>query len=307
MKSFLWKCTTDGKCHLYVNDSTKAGFQKIGQAEKIRIIKDPSHVILYSETKKSMTLFGISNDEVFKVKLPNNSSVEYINDNCIFERDNLWYTMVHCNNAWHETLLGVRKEILLTQGAILKYNRMKWVYFLKDLGDYGFQLGYFINGTFFPVGLYSKYFEMAGGKIAALSEDKYFDIYIPSSCHPIQGLSDMCEPRDNVFTALGGIFLWSEAKRKWAFHSNCSFWEKNAVLRIIGKYGERIELYRIDGDEIFLVDAGPWKWMQTTITAKKLELCIEGKIYSPDKDGMIDFDNPRPTLKKRIKDLFKRK
>jgi len=50
-----------------------------------------------------------------------------------------------------------------------------------------------------------------------------------------------------------------------------------------------------------LVAEGRWKWMKDASI-----MCIEGMKYSINYEtDVVDFDNPKPTLWKRIKNFFK--
>jgi hypothetical protein len=63
-------------------------------------------------------------------------------------------------------------------------------------------------------------------------------------------------------------------------------------------------LFRIEESNIILVENGRWHWMEDKYLSG---LCIKGVNYILDnRTGLVDFNNPKPTLKKRIKNFFKR-
>lgn len=305
MKRFLLKMTSDDMFHLWLDDSTKDGFQKLGKSMRVKVIKDGSCVVLYDSIKRVKNLFGILKDEVFKIRLPDASEVEYVDGVCIFSRGILWYTITKVDGVWVEQLLGRRRQVDLVWTAMHKYNRWCWTYFLKDKGEHLFELGWFINQQFFTVGTYSNVYGIATGKIAAQNEDGYFEFYTPTSIEPLE-YKDETSHRIYGFEALEGVFLRADNGNGWKFHPKCSVYGKNAIIRIIGEYGNNVELYRIEGEEISIVTSGQWKWINSKKSNCELQICIEGKIYR-NKNSVVDFDNPRPTFKKRIKDFFKRK
>ena len=101
-----------------------------------------------------------------------------------------------------------------------------------------------------------------------------------------------------------GVFIWNDKNKSWRFHEKCSLLGQNAIYRIIGsKYGENIELYRVENGEIKLFASGCWEWK-----SNPFGLCVEGVIYSiNDASKKVDFDNPQFTLKKWFTNLFKQK
>lgn len=307
MKNLFFKMTPDGVFHLWLDDSTKDGFQKLAKSKRIKVIKDRSYVVMFDNETSEKRLFGILNDELFEVKLPDDSEVEYTDNVCIFSRGAVWYTIINVDGVWTEQLLGKKKEIDLVWTAMAKYNRSEWTYFLKEQEGNLIELGYFMDGVFFSVGTFSNVFGIKNGIIAAHLEDGFFNFYNPSSVLPITNIEgDTFVFEGDVIEALDGVFLWSKSVCMWKFYSNCALFGNNAVVRIIGEYGKNIELYRIEGDRISLVDSGAWKWISSKFFDNYLHLCIEGKIYH-NKGGNIDFEYPTTTLKKWIKDFFKRK
>lgn len=305
MKNLFFKMTPDGVFHLWLDDSTKDGFQKLAKSKRIKVIKDRSYVVMFDNETSEKRLFGILNDELFEVKLPDDSEVEYTDNVCIFSRGAIWYTIINVDGIWTEQLLGRKKEIDLVWTAMVKYNRSEWTYFLKEQEDNLVELGYFIDRVFFSVGTFRNVFGIKNGVIAAQNLNEYYEFYIPTSIEPLEYKGETTHVIYG-FEMLEGVFLRSDKGIGWKFHPKCSIYGKNAIIRIIGEYGKNIELYRIEGDRISLVDSGAWKWISSKFFDNYLHLCIEGKIYH-NKGGNIDFEYPTTTLKKWIKDFFKRK
>ena len=305
MKTFLLKRTVDGTCHLYLDDPNLEGFLKVTQAQEIEILrkeieffKNFKYAVAYDEDAYHKTLFGIMDNEVFKVELPKASEIKFIDDICIFERSGQWSTMVYKHGFWHEQLLGDKHSAFLSCPENIKYKQLYWIYFTKTV-DCGYELTHFIDRKPIIFGPYAEIHHNGNAKIVALHKDGYYDVFNPNSLEPLKGETN------DAFEALKGVFVWNDARKKWSFHEDCRLFGKNAVFQALGdNYGEKIKLFRIDDGEIKLVDTGRWHWGQ----GKNFGLCIEGVYYLHDPHtGLVDLDNPKLTLKKRIKDFFKKK
>lgn len=284
-------------CYLYLDDQSLVHYQLIDHAKNVKFIKSPSHVVLWNKDAKIKTLYGIQHDEIFKVILPKESPIEVINDICIFEENGLWYTMKFDKGAWQRLVLGKKFEKRLNSASeIYKFECTSWKYFLKEEPNNTVKLYHFAKKKLCFLGSYFEVVETNQARIIALRSDELYDMFSPDSCSPIEG------KEGETFCAWRGIFVWSKDQNGWIFHPNCSLWANNAAYRILGDYGEKIELYRFDGKNFHLVTKGRWYW-----TSGASALCIEGMKYTLNiKTGSVNLDTPKPTIEKRIKDFLNR-
>lgn len=298
MKKFLLKSPAEGLIILYLDDSDVEGFKEIARATEAVQLYSSSHVLLYNEN--GVTLHGIQDNEVFQVNLQKNDPIDFIGGICIFQKNNQWYTPVFKDGCWQEYLLGKKCEIEhFTTANMIVYSRASWEYFVKNT-DKGIELCHILKDK--PVVLGTSYVlikETNRPRIAALDKNGYYDIFTPNSYKPREG------EQDETFSALNGVFVWCQAKQQWFFHENCQTFGKNAIIKIMGdKYGEKIELFKLNEESITLVESGPWKWITDR---RHLILRVNDNTYTLDPTTQrVNLDNPKPTIKKRIRNFFKK-
>ena len=299
MNTFILKQTRDGIHHLYLDNPDKEGFIKVGQAPRAKFIREHTHVILYDGISKNKTLYGIMHEEVFQVTLPENSQISFINDyyqNCIFEQNGQWYTMQFDRGSWQKLMLGDMYIVNVSTYDVIQYrlDAIYWQYFLLKK-DTNIEIRHFVENKLVFIGTYLEIIETRCAKLIAFKTAGEFDVITPVSKTPLQG------KEGDMFEALDGVFVWFEPEKKWIFHLGCTSWGKNAVFRTSGnKY---VKLYKIEGKFIRFIAEGRWKWMEGISV-----MCIEGIKYAIDSEThLVDFDNPKPTFRKKILNFFKRK
>lgn len=299
MSVFILKHTRDGVC-LYLDNLDMDEFVKVAEAKKADVRREGTHVFLSDGVTENRTLYGIIHGEVFQVTLHKSSQVMFLNDHfrvCIFERDGQWCTMQLKQGSWEERVLGERHVIFLSYSDLRRaYSgaTLDWNYFLRKKDDL-IELSYFVKDKLVVLGSYLEV-EEHGSRLIAIKKNGDYDVFLPYAESPLQGKDG------ERFRALGGVFIWFEPKKKWIFHESCVAWGKNAVFHTSGGgYGKHVELYRVEGEFIRLVAEGRWKWMKNASI-----MCIEGMKYSINYEtDVVDFDNPKPTLWKKIKNFFK--
>ena len=311
MSKLILKSTADGACHLYFDNPNVEGFQKLGQGEHFKEHRKEQFISLFNDDAR--TLYGIMHDEVFQVRLPFDAKVEFVDNVCIFEKEikwqfidentrhrkQLWSTIKFDRGAWDVLLLGEKSEKFLSGPDSIQYGKIIWTYFRKKVDGY-IELSHFIDGQLVTLGRYSKVWDTRSSrKIIAVRPDGNYDIFEPNSTAPLKGR------KGEAFESQEDVFMWSENEQKWIFFENSYLGARNALIKKPnGPCDAYMELYRIEDETLSLVAKGTGRWRAKH---NKSELCINEIIYTRDYDTkLVDFDNPRPTLKKLIKDFFKR-
>jgi len=304
MKSFLLKQTTDGMNHLYLDDSDRKDFVWLCQAAKVEILQQKTLIALYHKQDTSYTkvLFGIAQDNVFQVTLPENSKITTFRENCVFEIDGQYYTMEFNHGTWEKRLLGKLCETFLSYPDNIRYNRIRWIYFLRDVETCvaikelrRVELTHFVNGQIVVLGTYLSVQEYAE-KIFALYPSGGYAIFNPDSLESLKGETY------EALEALNGVFIWSNTHNKYFFHYNYKLFGKNTIYTTY-QSNNSIQLFHINGEKRDLIAEGHWHWKE-----KNLIMCIEEMEYSLNiETKLVDFKNPRPTRKKCIKDFFRLK
>ena len=293
-KRLLCKRTKDDLYHLYLDDPALEGFNKLDRAKKIMVVRDATHIVLWHGDTK--ILWCIIGNEVYSVGIPLYAEVKIIEGHTLYELDSRWYVIVPGSlGGWHKELLGERFVNYLSCPYNVAYGCLSYCYFLRQEKDKRVQLTRFVRGKRIVSEWYQEISEW-GAKLFALREPDLYDVFVPNKEGSVTGEAN------EAFEALKGVLVWSVQRRGWLFYPDCSLWGKNSIYRVLGeKYGENVEFYRIEGETIRLIAKGSWCWKD-----KPFSLCIEGMSYVLDeKTNLVDFDNPKPTLKRRIKDFFK--
>ena len=298
-KKFVWKQTNDGTFHLFLDDPAKSDFEKLASGTELKVIKDGSHIVMPFASpygKKLITLWCIIENRVFEETLSANTEIIVLEGHPLYKCDGQWYAMVpQHDGGWKEQLLGEKFENFLSCPDNITYKRLYYNYFLRGKNGESVKLNRFIDGKLEVSDEYCEFVE-CGAKLIALRKDDVSDVFVPNQIEPVKG------SEDEAFEAFGGVYAWSEQDNGWLFYPNFSIYAKNAVYRIWGEYREKIELCRLEKGQLYAEAEGPWYWK-----AKALCLCIKDVCYiKDDETGLVDFDNPKPTFKKRIKDFFKR-
>ena len=205
--------------------------------------------------------------------------------------------MAYVQDRWVEQILGKRCDLFIPYYLVSKYHQIYWSYFLIKVGD-EVVLSHLVNNQRVVVGTYKDVEDNASEKVIALRLDGYYDIFEPN-------IELVIGKEGDVFETSKGVFVWIDEKKKWVFHPNCRLWGKNAVYRCFqGANDEKIGLYRIDGEQLSLeAMAHKWSWM---FSPEGLNL--NGMIYLIDETtGMVNFENPKFTFMKKVKNFFKLK
>jgi len=284
MKQLFLKDTGNGSCCLYESDSNSDEFVKIACALKGWFCSQKNHVVL--SDGENETLFIARENKVMQVFLPRGSQLFFVGSIGVWVRDGLAYIL---NEDDEEECIGVWKSVLTPIGG------PPFHYFLLQSGD-KVELRYFVKEELRCVGKYQKVFDDHSMHLMAQREDGYYDVYTFGNFLPKQ---DVCG--FNHFDCPQGYLRWNSKGKGWILHEGLKGFGSNAAVLKRGKYGEWIELYGFFDEEIKLVASGKWNWHGIDES-----ICIEGVIYYFDScTCTIDFDNPRPTLRKRIKRLIK--
>lgn len=296
-KKFVWKQTNDGTFHLFLDDPAKSDFEKLASGIELKVIKDGSHIVMPFASpygKKLITLWCIIENRVFEATLSANTEIVVLEGHTLYKCDGQWYAMVpQRDGGWKEQLLGEKFENFLSCPDNITYKRLYYNYFLRGKNGESVNLIRFVDGKLEVSDEYREIVE-CGAKLIAQRTDDAYDVFVPNSATPIK--AELGE----VFEAHQGIYVWSEQKRGWVFYPNCRTYAKNAVFRILGEYREHIMLWRLDGDQLYLIAEGRWYWKD-----KPFCPCIEGVCYLKNEEtDLVDFDNPKSTFKKLIKDFF---
>ena len=305
MSKFILKTTDDGMVHLYFDSPHFDGFQKIGQAQKVYYIRDHPcyYVILFNEAEDTQTLFGVVGEAYYKVSIPKTSNISFVDNICFYDREPAkWHTMVlNSQGVFEEMSFGTMNIMHFNCSQIIKYKTSYWTYFVKE--ENGFkELYHFINGQ--PIKLGGKYIKVCSDRnefVFGVCANGRVDVFTVNSTSPLKPelnagfeccMSDGSE----------GILLPNLDCGKWDFYPGFSLLGKNAAYKIIETYGKRkMEVYRINGCELKLVDTSK----KFRFKGRPHRLVTENMVYLINsREEFVDFDNAKPTFKKRIKDFF---
>jgi hypothetical protein len=298
MCKFIYKQTDDGIYHLYFDDPSKEGFNKIGQAKNLNFpcTNNYKFALLFNEDDLTKTLFGIVDHKIFQVTIPKNSKVSVINGVCIYEKGTLWHTMQLNENCFEEILLGEKHEIFLSCPNNIKFNTLYWLFFTKNTDKYK-ELYSIVKKKCVYLGKYLQIEYDSCGKIFALKQDGFYDVFTPISSKPEEGYVN------EVFGsfALDRIFIWDHIHKGWVAHPGTLF-GRNAVYDVKRNDGKnKISLYQMENGSLKLViENYDYKFVTPS------SVVIDGLRFSVDpKTRLIDFDGPMEILKKRIKKTLK--
>lgn len=297
MSKFVLRTTTDGMKHLYLDDPDREGFLKLAQNKKAKLFKYDKCAILSDGEGYVKTLFGFVNNKVFHVELPDDAKIDFINYTCIFERKSEWCSINFLSDSWNEVVLGKRHDLFLPCQYVMKYNCIDWIYFLRKEGQKVI-LSHIVDEVAVVLGAYLDV-RKTRFCLMAQRDDEGYDMFVPKSVEPVKG------NQNEIFDVTNGIYIWSDERNAWVFHQDCRRYASNAIYRIINDDDYRkIEVYRVDNKEISLMlEATKWSWNNNPCG-----ICINDMIYIFDVEtGILDFENPKPTFKKKIKNFFKLK
>lgn len=296
MSKFIYKQTNDGIYHVYLDDPSKEGFTKVAQARNFNFVSKSTYeyVFFFNDDGLTKTLLGIIENKVFQVTIPKNSKVLIVKNICIYEKDNIWYTMLLKQNIFEELLLGEKYEVFLSCPANIKYGTLYCYFFTKKAGQY-LEIHSIVRGKVVKLG--NKYVSMEynkNGEMFAMLRNGFYDMFIPTSVKPKQGsINEIVETLDRVF-------IWNNNQNKWGAYEGYVFC-KNALYKIQTSEGkDKILLYELKDGILNLVKES------YEFILSPFKIIIDNQIYSQDfESDLIDFDNPKPTLKKRVLDFFK--
>jgi hypothetical protein len=300
MSRFVLKNTTDGTCHLYFDNPSIEGFLKVSQATNAKFLREnnENYVVMSNAGETTKILFGIIDDRVFQVTLPEHSKFFFVDNQCIYERYGVWYSMVHEQDSFEEKKLGIAHEEFLSCPQNIQYRKLRWVYFLKEDQNL-VNICHFIDGKIVNLGSYVSVKTDGNAKILALHSDGHYDVFTPNSTEPYLG-----DPNE-VFEAIKGVFIWCSEQKKWRFEENCRLYADNALFRIVPyEDGDMLKLYRITENSTELFKAS----VNYQFRNNPCSLCIDDTIYMHDVDKcLLDFDNPQLTFRRKLKNFFCKK
>ena len=297
MSKFIHTQTNDGVYHVYLDDPSKEGFTKVAQAKNISCIKEHNSkfILLFNDDGLTKTLFGIIENEIFQVTIPKNSKVSIFNSICIYEKDGIWYTMLLKKDVFEEVLLGEKHEVFLGCPKNIKYKTLYWCFFTKKADQY-LEMHSIVEEKVVNLGKYLSIENNYNGEIFAKLPNGFYDIFTPKTVEPKQGNIN------ETFDTLDHLFVWNDQHKHWVAYKGKLFCP-NAVYEVqTCDDNRKILLYELEDGNLRLVKES----CDYQFIARPLGIVIDNQIYSQDvESGLIDFDNPKPTLKKRILDFFK--
>ena len=295
-KRFVLKVMSEHKCHLYLDDPRSAGFSELDHGKAGMILKDNTIVAVYKEDSFK-TIWFIMNNEPFSVTVRKEAELSIIDEHLLYEDIGQWYAMMPYGDGCKAILLGRKFEINHGFPDNMTYNCFKSYYFLRNCEDAKAELVRFVDGELAISDPYSE-FTVCGAKILARRETSLiYDIFVPNKSEPIN------DEVGKAFEAFNSVYIWSKQNNGWLRQSESRLLGKNAVYRIVGEdKDEKLELYCVtpEGD-LEMVASGSWQW-----SYKTPGVYVDGVFYLFDEESeMLDFDNPKPTLKRKIKNFFK--
>jgi len=270
---------------LYGYTAKNETFKKIASGVDGWYLYDNHQYVILDSGVGYITLYGINNLIVFNVRLPKNVKIELKGELCIYEMYGKWRAMEFINGNWQETILGCKGE-----------NDLPWPYYRFRTNSEETEIRFIIDGKVHLAGVFKDAFAIKKSNVVLLRNDGYYEML--SLKRPSRIIAD----NPNAFSCDGGLMIWEDKKKGWSRHEGFAFWGYNAVyvLKMI-KQRLFMELYEYDGQELVLMAKGAWKWENN-----QNNLIIDGMIYSKNpKTDKVDFDNPKPTVKRRIKDFVK--
>ena len=306
MSKFILKKTADGLTHLYFDTPYQEGFTKLAQAQHAEFIKKYActYVVLTNDNQPTKTLFGIIDDKFFQTTLDINAKITFVDDViCIYERDSVWYTMLLNSNIFEEKQLGKKYKHFLSCPTNIKYKKCYWTYFIKEDNGY-LELSHFIEKKHIILGKYTAIKTNNDEKVFGLTDNRLYDIFTPTSTSPLKGekrkaFESYCDTK--------GVFLFIPDKEKWAFYPNFYLWGTNSAYKI-NKYADKkieyryvIELCKIKDNQLHLFKVSN----NYRFTEKPFGIIIDEMFYNFDRQTkLLDFDNPKPTFKRKLKNFF---
>lgn len=301
MSKFVLKKTNDGYVHLYLDDPSTEGFLKITKAKKAQLARehDNKHVVIFDEKSDTKTLFGIIEDEFYQITLKKDAEISFIDNVCTFMQNNLWYTMMLCDGKFEEYLLGKKFSIFLPTPQSIQYRTIYWTYFLRKKETLT-ELCHFVNGNLIELGSYGYIRHNDHGRLYCTTDTILFDIFNPKSIAPEKGTLGIA--LEEIYNIQDGIYLPTKALDKWTFHSGYRLLGKNCAY-LIETYGNQkvIKLFSINGEKLELVKTS----RDFKFEAEPFILRIDDLEYCFDEQTrLIDLKNPKPTFKRKLKNIF---
>ena len=290
MKKLLLKRTDDGTCHLYENDSKKEGFTWLGSASKVEKVHGEKYCLL--SDKNGKTLYGILSDMVFKQDLTRSAQVEFIDSSCVYKPDiaSEWFTKQFQGNKIVTIPLGkVMSKFVIHYPLAQSVNSLVGHFFVSDRG----LLSFFAKDELYTFGPYREVEEVSS-RILAKRDDGFYDIWLPNCGTNLQ-------PKDEGGLCIGNsVFVWNAYVKGWARHKGFKIFGKNVIYCIIRQdLGEIIQIWEIvKGIVVLRVEASDWYFTENS------DLCANGVIYKILPSGMVDLNNPVPTMKRKVKNFF---
>ncbi|MBE6452609.1 MAG: hypothetical protein E7012_03880 [Alphaproteobacteria bacterium] len=282
-----------GNCLLYVYSGKSDRLKLLFSGSDGQYVNNSRQYVVMKCNRPMVVLFGVENCIDFAIELPINAKIELDDQLCVYLQDGVWRTKVFVDNhkgngKWKDVLLGVKHNRIGHRGLVEPY-------YLEQIDDNQIALRFIIGKEVIFAGVYSKV-EYVSASLMALRKDGCYDIFYNNKQEPVTG-EKLC-----AYTSGANLMIWDDKVKGWRKYEGFSFWATNAIYTLnTTKEQSFMELYNYKDGNISLVAKGDWKWED-----RKNKLLIDGMIYSKNpENGEVDFDNPKPTIKRRIKDFFK--
>lgn len=301
----LYLMEEDGKSgqgpeyHLFLWDSATAELYEIAEGRYIKTFDDSSAILLGND-ESDLQVYQVKKDELQIIPV-HSKNVELIQGIICCERAGRWYGWVN----GQEVELGEKRELGLSYKACAKLGVGSLSYFIRSKDKFDYVLSFVINSVLLQ-GTYTKKHLVCDDFLLAYRSDGNFDIYnagVPyvydSQMYP--NVRSNFKDKDNF------LYFWDESKTSWCQLASdaCFLLADNALVARCSDAATNKRyyiLYKIEGITKTEMRRGSYK---LCVDWQSFE--IDGMIYSINCDShLVDFDNPRPMLKQKIKDLIQK-
>ena len=293
----------DKTYHLYVWDTTDKKITLKEKALKLNSLSDEIS-ILEIDTGK-FKVVGLSKDSIFEFEIPV-FEARLVCGYVVWNVGELWYTFEYETSKVR--LLGIKKDRLFSLNIICRIDREDEGFFIETLNN-GMKLTFIRPEGIISVEGYSKVSEGYDGRLIAFKDEVYCDVYIPYP--PYLLIPSKRFDRLEIGHDFENAYFWQEDLKMWACLGRGVALARNAFQTHYLKDNKPCAiLYKVQGIEKVLVAEGEWQH-QYVEGKRGVATCIDGLIYKYCETEnnvvrrLVDFDNPVPTLIKKVKDCFK--
>lgn len=300
----LYLMTADGKSGqgvrycLFLWDSTLEELKKIADGHYVKKFEYSSEILL-GNNENDLRIYRIYENELQVIPV-HSKNVELIQGIICYEREGRWYGWV--NNQGIE--LGEKFEQPLSFWVSAKLGMTALSYFILSKNKNAYILSFAMKSILVQ-GRYIGKHCICDDYIFACREDGCFDVYNAGVLHVYN--PDMHSVlRPYLKDKNNRIYFWDEDKTWWCrlAGDNCFVIADNALgAHCFNPKTNRSYyiLYKVEGGAKTEIRRGKYE-----LSSDCLSFEIGGLIYSMNYDTrLVDFDNPQPTFKLKIKNLFK--